>query len=241
MDLRILYEYQTAELALEEYEQKLKNTATRKQLIQRQRFLQISQQKLVEMENIARVRQDKISNMQAQHKELLDQLEDLGKDISYYSSCEIEEVSVKEIQNVVKDSEKLYNDIIALKKQMTQLKQEIDKALDEIRDTWQKMRKAKAEFDELKQRHTLEIEAGNEDFEKLKKSVNEARSKVDPKLMELYQKIKGNRQNPVAILDGVRCSGCNMQLSSGIVQVVKNSDKPVECENCGRILYLSED
>lgn len=239
--LELLYEYQTVELELEAYETELKNTPTRKKLLQLQRFLQGSQQKLVDMENAARIKQDKVSNLQSKSQEYVEQLDELRRDLSYFSECPIEEVAAKDVQEMVKNSEKLYDDIVAVKKQISQIRQEAEKTTDEVREILAKMKKAKKEFDELKAVYTTEVESGNEDLEKLKQKALAARKKVSPELLVLYQKIKGNRQNPVAILSGSRCGGCNMQLPSGISQTVKNSEKPTLCENCGRILMLKED
>lgn len=238
--LNKLWDYQVAELAVEEYENRLKNTETRKRLVQLQKFLQGSQAKLIESEKNAIVRQDRISNLEAQLKQYSGELEDLGKDLSYYSECDITEVNPNDIQELVKNCEKVNESIAAIKKSITKIKNDNDAIDKETRSTLQKMRKAKKDFDELKEAHVKELEAGSQDLDKLRKAMFSAQKEVPAELMQSYRAIKGIRQNPVAILENSRCGGCNMQLPSGITQTVKNSDHIIECENCGRILYIPE-
>lgn len=240
VELDKLWEYQLTELAVEEYENKLKNTETRKKLVQLQKFLQGSQSKLLSGENVARVKQDKISNLESQLKEDIKELEDLNKDLSYYSECDIEDINQNDIQEFVKNCEKVSENIGSIKKQISKLKSDVDKADKEAKDILQKMRKAKKEFDELKAKHLKELEAGSQDLTELRVKMEAAAKNVDPQLMEKYKKIKGIRPNPVAILSDARCGGCNMQLPSGITQIVKNADTVVLCENCGRILYIQD-
>ena len=72
----------------------------------------------------------------------------------------------------------------------------------------------------------------------LKEKLAAMEKQVPEILISEYKRIKGFRPNPVAILSENRCGGCNMQLPSGVAAAVMSSDKPVECENCGRILIL---
>lgn len=44
---------------------------------------------------------------------------------------------------------------------------------------------------------------------------------------------------PVALVNGNKCGGCNMELPAVVARRLKEQDI-VECDNCGRILYLQD-
>ena len=67
-NLALLWEYQLADLALENYQKELKDTPTRKKLLKLQRFIQAGQAKVQEMESSSRVTQNKISELEGQLK-----------------------------------------------------------------------------------------------------------------------------------------------------------------------------
>ena len=237
-NLELLWQYQLAELELEKFEKKLKDTPTRKKMVKLHRFLQTSQSRIQEIEKLAIVRKNNISELETQNKALVADIEDLNKDISYYSECDVEELSEKEVQDLVKNCEQVYDNIVGIKKQLTHLKQELDKTDKEIREIYIKMKAAKTEYDALKAEHAKEIASGQTERAALKTRIDQAAQKVPADLMEEYRRIKGFRQNPVALLENDRCSGCRMQLPSGVASQVTSSKKPVECENCGRILIV---
>ncbi|MCK4244182.1 MAG: hypothetical protein KAX20_01000 [Candidatus Omnitrophica bacterium] len=60
--------------------------------------------------------------------------------------------------------------------------------------------------------------------------------------LSLYEKIGGSKKNNLAIAEikGETCSGCFMKLPSSVVENVRKGKEFVLCENCSRILYLSE-
>ena len=97
---------------------------------------------------------------------------------------------------------------------------------------------AKNEYDGLRVEYNKEMEGSSGALKELKEKLAAMEKQVPEILISEYKRIKGFRPNPVAILSENRCGGCNMQLPSGVAAAVMSSDKPVECENCGRILIL---
>lgn len=233
-----LWDYQQADLELENFEKQLKDTPTRKKLVKLQRFLQASQNKIAELENKAVVKQNLLSELDAQNKSLNEDMEDLGKDIGYYSECDDEELSQQEIARIVQESEKIYEAVVGMKKQLTKIKQEIEQSDKQVKELLQKMISAKNEYSVLREEHNKELAAGAGDVKALKQKLVEIEKTVPADLMEEYRRIKGFRPNPVAILKDNCCGGCRMQLPSSVETTLAVSDKPVICENCGRMLIL---
>jgi len=240
MDMNALWEYQRIDLELEKYQKEVKNTPTRRRLVQLQRFVRDSQSRLSEMENTAVVKQNSILELEAQNTALAADLEDLNQDLGYYSECDDEELDIKEIEQMVKNCEKTYDAIAQVKKQVTRLKQEVEASDRATRELIAKMRAAKEEFDMLRVEHEKELAGGEDEEKELKKKLAAAQKAVPAGVLAEYTRIKGFRANPVAVLSGNRCGGCNMQLPANVATKVAASDKPVTCENCGRILILRD-
>lgn len=235
-----LWEYQAMQLELEKYDRTVKDTPTRRKLVKLQRFLQQGQKMLADMEKAAKVKQDKITEIEKKNKAYMDDLEDLDKDFSYYYECDPEELDEKEILQAVKEAEKLGDNVASMKKLLTQMKQEIEASDNKVRDSLAKMRSAKTEYEELYAVYQKEMEEVSGELERRKAIVDEAASKLPKDMLAEYNRIKGFRTNPVAILSNNLCGGCNIQLPSGMSTLAKNSDKLIECENCGRILYIKD-
>ena len=45
----------------------------------------------------------------------------------------------------------------------------------------------------------------------------------------------------MALIKGDQCGGCNISLPSLVVNSVREGQKLIECENCGRILYIPQE
>ena len=114
-------------MEMERCEKELKNTPTRKKLVKLQRFLQASQNKIAELEKMAAAKQNTLSDLETQNKALLEDLEDLNKDIGYYSECGDDELDQRGNRTAsVKNTEKTYDAIVGLKKQVSKIKQEVE-------------------------------------------------------------------------------------------------------------------
>ena len=237
-NLNFLWEYQKKDIELENFKNQLQNTPTRKRLLQLQRYLKSSQQKVNEIEERILFRQNTVGECERQYGVIVEDMEDLSKDIGYFSECDAQDLNRGEIQDFVKTGRQLSASALQLKKDMTALRDEINETDKMLRELLQKMRAAKKEYDILKVEHRKEIENSEEETKILTASVSELEKKLPPALINEYKRIKGFRPMPVAKLEDSRCTGCNMQLPSGMAASVAKSDKLILCENCGRILIV---
>ena len=165
-------------------------------------------------------------------------MHDLDQDIGYYSECDLDERSEKDLKDLVISCEKTYDAIVGIKKQIAQIKAETEQADKEIRELVSKIKAAGVEYSALKKQYDAERSVGGDEKEGLVNALNAAEKLVDADLLDEYKRIKGFRSNPVAILENDRCCGCRMQLPSGVKSQVAGGKKIVECENCGRILII---
>lgn len=72
----------------------------------------------------------------------------------------------------------------------------------------------------------------------LQKLTEEAREKVDPRLLQAYEKIRKNYRNGLAVVTVIRdsCGGCFNAIPPQRQAEIRQRKKIVVCEHCGRIL-----
>ena len=239
-ELKALWDYQMAESELETYERSLKNTETRKKLVHQQQVFQTNQQKLKQLEQEAVLLQNKIGEVSVQMDVLQKQMQEKKDEISEVAGYDLEDMALDDVREMIKECEAIKGAIEVGKRKIVDIMHRLEKSETEIKETLVKMSNAKKQFDALKEQHTKEIDAGKGDLEKLRAVVVKAAQGIDPALMARYKAIKQHRPNPIAKLGGDRCEGCKMQLPSGVLQNLKIEGNIVECENCGRILYVAE-
>jgi uncharacterized protein len=236
--LAVLFEYQQADIRLETYEQQLKDTATRRQLLKLQSYLQKQKAVLKDIENKALVEQNELSEIDAQYDRIMEFLNKKHNDISEYEKLEIGVLDYNVVKDLVREYELTYENIVKQKRRAMSLQQKAEETASKLKDMLVKVGKAQKEFSELKKRHQEELSAGADELNKLKQNAELAASKVDPALLQKYLRIKQNKPMPVSLLKNGRCMGCNMELPSRDLAKIKKSDTIIECENCGRILYM---
>lgn len=236
--LAVLYEYQQADAELEAYEQKLKSTATRKQLVKLQEYLKKQQAVLKDMENKALVEQNELSEINVQYDRMMEFLNKKHNDISEYESLDINVLDYNVVKDLVREYESTYDNIVKQKKKALTVQKSAENTAEKLKEILAQVSKAQKDFNTLKEKHEEELHNGADELERLRKAADAAASKVDPALLQRYKRIKQNRPLPVSLLKDGRCMGCNMELPSRDLANIKKTDTIIECENCGRILYL---
>jgi predicted nucleic acid-binding Zn-ribbon protein len=236
--LALLYEYQQADARLEAFEQKLKNTATRKQLIKLRNYLKKQQAILRDMENKALVEQNELSEINVQYDRIIEFLGKKHNDISEYEKLDTNVLDYNVVKDLVHEFEVMYENIIKQKRRAIAVQKKSEGTQARLKEILTHVSRAQREFALLKKKHEAELHEGADELDKLRKKVELVASKVDPALLQKYKRIKQNTPMPVSLLKDGRCMGCNMELPSRDLANIKKYDKIIECENCGRILYV---
>jgi predicted nucleic acid-binding Zn-ribbon protein len=236
--LALLYEYQQADAELETYERDLKNTPTRKQLIKLQNYLKKQQTVLRDMENKALVEQNALLEIDSQYDRMIELLNKKHKNIGEYEAMDPEELDYNVVRDLVHEYETTYDNTVKQKNRAVTVQKKAEETEARLKEILVTVSKAQKDFAALKKQHEDELRAGSDTLEKLRKTAELAASKVEPALLERYNRIKQNTPAPVTMLKDGRCMGCNMELPSRDLAKLKKDGVIVECENCGRILYL---
>ena len=148
----------------------------------------------------------------------------------------------------IEDAEKSIQAMEKMNDTLSHYEQELSKIRkdSEIRDRQQKeirvrAARTKVEYDQLKQVYDKEYKADLAQLQQLRAGTEKAAQTVDPALLERYRAIKQHCTPPMAKLVAGQCAGCFMALPSATLLKLKEGDGIVECDNCGRIIYMTEE
>ena len=106
------------------------------------------------------------------------------------------------------------------------------------RDVKLRAARTKAEYDELKSAYEVEFKDAQVKLAELKSRAEDEGKAIDSSMMTRYRQIKQHVMPPMAKLNGDRCGGCNMSLPAATRNHLNSGEEIVECDNCGRILFV---
>ncbi len=237
-NLAALWEYQAAELEKEALEREISSTPARIKFNKLHNYL-------IEQQNAIRRTQKEIEQKQQALVKLNDETDALLSRVELEHS-EFENMkadadcTAEEMTECRESHERLLGELFNIRRTIDELIKWLETALAEYKKTRTNATKAKREYDALKAVCEAEFENSKASLEAAQARVNEQAKAVDPALLERYKRVKRNHNAPVARVENNQCSGCNMSLPVIMIKRVLAGDGIVECDNCGRILYGSE-
>ena len=232
--LDALWVYQQYDKEIDKRELAFKHSENLQNCLKLQKYLKTMQDNLLALDNKAQKEQERF--------------ERVGKELAEVTEA------LDEGKTVLKNGQELaLNELSSMKKDCAQMKAKMKKGRDTIRRSMEQtqailnqlkeirdgMKKAKDEYDQLRAVVEQEQTACNEDVKKIKAEQKANAKGVSKELMKKYQNIRITHPDAIALVDGDRCGGCNMTLAALVVQRVKDQTDAIECENCGRILYVN--
>lgn len=236
--LDALWEYQALDLKKEAVERETLNTPARAKLNKLHGFL-------TEQQNtISRIQKEILQRQNALEK-LLEQAEKLFKRAElergeFDEMQQDDEVTAEEMTECRINHERLMEDLAAARREIGDLVKWLDAAQNDYKETRNKAGKAKKEYDALLAVTEQEYKDGEPKRAAALAALNALAASVDPALIERYRRVKQHHNVPMAKVENNQCGGCNMSLPMVVVKRVMSGDGVVECENCGRILYVRE-
>lgn len=235
MHLDGLWQFMQVDMEADRFENKMRQSENRQKLLKQRSFLMDQQANMKKLESDIAVMQDRLEAVR-------DEAQRLEKVLSGVVA-EIEADPPK----TAEDADKKAESVQKLVDSLTRYEQELQKMRKdaEIKDRQQKeirvrAAKTKMEYDQLKQVYDTEYKTDSVKLQQLRAEIEKEEAKVDPQLLERYRDIKQHCVPPMAKLVDSQCSGCFMSLSSATLLELKSGDHIVECDNCGRILYMGE-
>ena len=237
--MEALWSYQEAEVAKNAVEAEIRSTPARLQLNKLHK--QLKNQQTV----IAKLSED-IEAYEQQLTKLTDQVAKLEARLQVESGELVtikqdDESTAEEMTELKVDIERLNREVSQGVRETKALLGEIEKATEEYQTTVRAASKAKKEYDTLRVQCEEERLARAGELEQHDKNLELLAKTVDPALLERYNQVKQHHAVPIAKIVNSKCGGCNMSLPMVMLKKIATTDGIVECENCGRILYNTND
>jgi predicted nucleic acid-binding Zn-ribbon protein len=232
--IQLLWEYQQIDLQMATVEKKLRASPTRKKLLQARDYIIDAQNLMKKMEADAgelRITYDSV-------KQRYDMLAaDLDGLVEYIADSD-QDTSMQEMERMRKDATEIQTNLNKQERDLLQIIERIGKIEANVNKIALNVPKAKKDYTELKEVYDKEAAVIAKEKAPFKQKLDALAGKIHPKLLQRYANIKKTRANPLAPVRNNRCSGCNMELPSVTLKQVVEGGAVLECENCGRLLFI---
>ena len=226
MRLDDLWQFMQVDMEADRFESKMRQSENRQKLLKQRNFLMDQQANMKKIEADIAAMQDRLEK----------QLGALTAEIEANPPT-----SVEEAEKSIQAMQKLNDTLSHYEQELVKIRKD-----SETRDRQQKeirvrAARTKVEYDQLKQVYDKEYKVDLAQLQKLRADIEKAAVTVDPQMLERYRSIKQHCTPPMAKLVAGQCAGCFMALPSATLLKLKEGDGIVECDNCGRIIYMTEE
>lgn len=148
--------------------------------------------------------------------------------------------SVKKLENIEKQIEKLDNKKREAENDMIALIEEADNISKELAETKKRLVFIKKKYLSSKESKDKAIEELEAKKTELKPRVDSLIKAIDKESFEMFSRILKVHIDPVALVENRICSGCKMEVPAMDYQALKNGSQELRCQSCGRMLYYSK-
>lgn len=228
-----LWIYQQADSKVVKYENEMRQDPNRRKLVKLRNYYKEQQNAMQSVEDGVSKTEKTIAQCQSQYEQLKKRLDSCSTRTS-----EDDFSSASEVKSAISD----INDIVL---KLQQLQQRLQAAVREadglnrsLRQARSNAQQAKNDYTELKKEYDEQLAVQTEELKKLEAERDALSSGIPPQLIAKYNSVKQRCFPPIAKLVGEKCGGCNMELPAVTLSDASRDGAIVECENCGRILYV---
>ena len=193
-------------------------------------FLKESEDKIKKMDKRADELNALIEKLKANYKQSTEKLVELEEGVGQAIDKDELNYVAKKLAELTKTIAGIEKDLANAIKEMGDISTRYDDLRAKVPSAKAQYKECRAKFDQLKKDKEPQISA-------LKQQLAELEKDIDSKMMEAYQKVRGQNIYPVVVpLVGNNCGGCRMDLSIGEVGKIESQGYAV-CENCHRFIY----
>ena len=232
--IKALLNYQAEDANLRKIEAELVNSEDRKKAVSAKKFLDTVPESLEKLNDLSQ-------RLSAEYQAILDEQQKLQEQEAEFARI-IENVEDKNEANYLfKKIDEILAKIKALGAKLNKVSEEMQAVVKEYVTARNKIKVAQEQYAESGKKYN-ELKASlSGEKEKIEEKLSELAKKVDPKLMEVYAKKRASKIFPIVYkTKGEICGCCNMELSMSELNKLKNGEI-LEHDQCGRLIYQSED
>ena len=77
----------------------------------------------------------------------------------------------------------------------------------------------------------------NGGWDELDQEIEKLRRRLPPAVMSRYDRLARKYADPVSMLHGDVCHGCQQQISKRVAVLAGRSHEVIQCEHCGRLVF----
>ena len=233
MQLEVLWNYMQYDMEADRFENAMRNAPDRLKLLKQRDFLLDQQNTVKRIERETAAMSDRLEAVRDEAKRLQGLLDNQLKAIE-----DNPPETLDEIEKQVAAVQRLEDSLQHYEQELNKMRKDSDQRDRLQKDIRLRYARTKAEYDELKKSYEVEFGRDKVKLAELKERAEKEAANVDASLLERYREVKQHVTPPIAQLNGNRCGCCNMSMPAAVMNEV-GSGKLVECDNCGRILYVS--
>ena len=233
MQLELLWNYMQYDMEADRFENAMRNAPDRLKLLKQRDFLLEQQNNVKRIERETAAMSDRLEAVRDEAKRLQGLLDNLLKSLE-----ENPPETLEDIEKQVAAAQKLEDSLQHYEQELNKMRKDSDQRDRLQKDIRLRYARTKAEYDELKKTYEVDFGRDKVKLAELKARAEKEAANVDAGLMGRYREVKQHVTPPIAQLNGNRCGCCNMSMPAAVMNEV-GSGKLVECDNCGRILYVA--
>ena len=145
-----------------------------------------------------------------------------------------------------KEYEALQKEITDTRKENLEIEDRTISVMTEIEETEAALAEEKENYATLEEQYAQQIAEKEKKIEELEisrepaeKEKSEILSKIDPKILPLYEKIFKRNGRALALAENEKCTSCNINIPPQLYNEILRRTKLVQCPNCKKILYTN--
>lgn len=239
-DLQALWEYQKANLELDELKKKISQSESHIKYKKLHKQLSELQKKKVALQQLLEDNSGQLKQFESAIEALEHRYELESAEIESMQADE--ECTADEAQESTKSLEALLSDIKKLKASVMKIVDTLSKAQAKLEEVLTNGGRAKKQYDEVKAQCAKEDSEYKAQIAELEATIAEkAKGVKDAALLRRFESIMKHHPDPLAVVEDDKCSACKMGLPTALIYKVVSNHELVECENCGRLLCSGED
>lgn len=232
MQLDLLWNFMQYDMEADRFENAMRNAPDRVKLLKQRDFLLEQQNNVKRIERETAAMSDRLEAVRDEAKRLSGLLDNLLKSLE-----ENPPETLEEIEKQVAAVQKLENSLQHYEQELNRMRKDSDQRDRLQKDIRLRYARTKAEYDTLKKNYEIEFGRDKVKLAELKARAEAEGKNMDAALMARYMEVKQHVTPPMAQLNGNRCGCCNMSMPAAVLNEI-GSGKIVECDNCGRIMFV---
>ena len=235
MQLEKLWQFMQVDMEADRFETKLRQSEKRQTLLKQRNFLMEQQNNMKKLEGEVAAMSDRLEAVRDESERLQKQLSALVEELEKNPPKSAEEADAQMVP-----VQKLMDTLSRYEQELNKMRRDAENRDRQQHDIRVRAARTKAEYDRVKAEYDVEFKRDTATLKQMRERTEQEAAKLDGALMERYRAIKQHCTPPMAKLIDGQCSGCFMSLPSATLLSLKEGEKLVLCDNCGRIIYSEE-